>query len=78
VVRWEEKNTAVLAPAHEDVEVLVRKLTLLEGELEEARLAREVFKGKFHSLSDEMADGARWLVVSERERREQFKEHSLL
>jgi hypothetical protein len=29
-----------LAPAHEDVECLVQKVTLLEGELAEARRAR--------------------------------------
>jgi hypothetical protein len=42
------------------------------------RWAREVAEDKFCSLSDASADGARRLVVSEMERREQFEELSLL
>jgi hypothetical protein len=60
VVRREVENTAALTPAHEGIEDLVRKVTLLEGEegdLVEARQAREVAEGKFHSLSDMVADG---------------------
>jgi hypothetical protein len=37
VARWEAANTMMLASTHEDVEDLVRKVTLLEGELVEAR-----------------------------------------
>jgi hypothetical protein len=37
VARWEAANTMMLASTHEDVEGLVRKVTLLEGELVEAR-----------------------------------------
>jgi hypothetical protein len=33
-----------------------------------------VAKGRFRSLSDVVADGAQWLVVNEREHREQFKQ----
>jgi hypothetical protein len=36
VVRREAENIAALAPAHEDIEDLVQKVTLLEGELVEA------------------------------------------
>jgi hypothetical protein len=44
----------------------------------EARQAREVGVEKFYNLFDASADGARWLLVSEMERREQFEELSLL
>jgi hypothetical protein len=66
------------APAHADVEGPVQKVTLLEGELAEVRRAREGAEGRFHILSDVAADGARRLVVFERERRVQFKELSIL
>jgi hypothetical protein len=36
VVRREAENIAALAPAHEDIEDLVQKVTFLEGELVEA------------------------------------------
>jgi hypothetical protein len=78
VARREAENAAALALAHEDVEGLVWKVTLLEGELAEARRAREVAKGKFRSLSNVAANCVWWLVVSEREHREQFEELSLL
>jgi hypothetical protein len=68
------ENTAVLASPCEDTEGLVRKVALLKGELAEARRAREAVKEKFCKS----ADGMRWLVVSEKERRGQFKELSLL
>jgi hypothetical protein len=54
------------ASAHEDIEGLVQKVALLEGELAEARQAREAVKEKFHSLSDLSVDGMRLLVVSEK------------
>jgi hypothetical protein len=47
-----------LVAAHEDAEVLVQKVALLEDELVEAHRAREVAKEKFQSLSDALADGA--------------------
>jgi hypothetical protein len=36
---WEAENATALAFAHEDTEGLTQKVALLEGELEEARLA---------------------------------------
>jgi hypothetical protein len=39
VVRQEVENSMALLPAHEDVENLVRKVTLLEGELVEVHQA---------------------------------------
>jgi hypothetical protein len=74
----EVENVAVLASAREDIEGLVRKVNLLEGELAEARRAREVAEENFHGLSDAVADGARRLAVSERECYEQFEELTLL
>jgi hypothetical protein len=46
---------------------LIHKVTLLEGELVEARRTWEVAEEKFHSLSDTSADGTPRLVVSEME-----------
>jgi hypothetical protein len=74
----EVEDATTLASACEDDEGLVRKVALLEGELAEARWAREVVEEKFCSLSDASAVGARWLVVSEMECPEQFVELSLL
>jgi hypothetical protein len=37
-----------------------------------------VAEEKFHSWSDALANGARWLVVSETDHQEQFEELSLL
>jgi hypothetical protein len=62
----ETENATALASAHEDVEGLVRKVTLLEGELAEAHRAREVAEENFYGLSDATADGVRRLVVFER------------
>jgi hypothetical protein len=67
---WEVENVVVQASVQEDVEGLVRKVTLLEGELAEARQARGVAEEKFCSLSNASADGAWWLVVFEMECRE--------
>jgi hypothetical protein len=44
----------------------------------EACQAWEVAEQKYRNLSDASADGARWLVISEMERREQFGKLSLL
>jgi hypothetical protein len=63
----EAENDAVLAYAHEDAEGLVRTVGLLEGELSEARRAREAVEVKFHSLSSVSANGVRRLVVSKKE-----------
>jgi hypothetical protein len=72
------KNLAVLASIWEDAEGLIYKVALLDGELAEARQAREVAEEKFCSLSDASADGARWQVVFKMEHRDQFEELSLL
>jgi hypothetical protein len=72
------ENVVVQASIQEDAEGLIRKVTLLEGELVEARQAQEVAKEKFRSLSDASADGVRRLVISEMEHWEQFEELSLL
>jgi hypothetical protein len=53
----------VQASVWEDAEGLIRKVFLLEGELVEARQAREVAEEKFCSLSDASAGGARQLLV---------------
>jgi hypothetical protein len=72
------ENVAVPALVWKDVKGLVRKVVLLEGEVADARQAQEVVEEKFRSLSDESADEARRLVVSEMEHREQFEDFSLL
>jgi hypothetical protein len=77
-MRREAENATALAPTHEDIEGLVWKVTLLEGELAKVRRAREVADGKFNSLSNAAADDAWRLVVYERERWVQFEELSLL
>jgi hypothetical protein len=68
----EVENTATLAFSHQDVEGLVRRITLLEDELTEERQARELAERNSHGLSDTVADAERQWEVSERERREQF------
>jgi hypothetical protein len=75
---WEVENVTVSAFAQEDDESLICKVALLEGELLEARQAREVAEEKFHNSSDALADGALRLVVSEMEHPEKFEELSLL
>jgi hypothetical protein len=70
---WEVEDAVALASACEDADVLVQKVTLLRGELAEAHRAREVVKEKFCNLFDTSANGARYLVVSEMLRQEQFK-----
>jgi hypothetical protein len=59
VARREAEIAATLVPAQEDIEGLVRKATLLEGELAKVRRAREVAEVKICSLFDVAADGAR-------------------
>jgi hypothetical protein len=63
---------------HEDVEVLARKITILEGELVEERRARELTEENSRGLPDIVLDAERQWEVSERERREQFEELTLL
>jgi hypothetical protein len=78
--KWvlQAEKAATLASTHKDAEGLVWKVILLEGELAEARRAREVVEENIYGLSDVAVDGARRLVVSKRERREQFEEFTLL
>jgi hypothetical protein len=66
-----------VAYAHEDVEGLFQKVTLLEGELAEVHRARETVEEMFRSLFDMSANGMLRLVVSEKEHQEQFEELSL-
>jgi hypothetical protein len=70
----EAENATTLASSREDADGLVQRVTLLEGELVEARWAWEVAEENFHGLFDVAADGARWLLGSERERQEHFEE----
>jgi hypothetical protein len=74
----EVEDATTLASACEDVEGLVQKVALLEGELTKARQALEVVEEKFCSLSDTSADGVRSLVAFEMEHQEHFEELSLL
>jgi hypothetical protein len=56
----EMENVAVLASVWGggDAEGFIRKVALLEGELAEARRAREVVEEKVHSLLGSSAEGA--------------------
>jgi hypothetical protein len=67
-----------LASNHEDAERHVQKIALLEGELVEARRAREVAKEKSHGLSDAVVDVEHRWQVSEKGRFEHFEELILL
>jgi hypothetical protein len=69
---WEVEDVAALVSAREDTEGLVRKVTLLKGELAEVRQTQEVVEEKFCSLSVVLADGVQRLLVSKMEHREQF------
>jgi hypothetical protein len=64
------ENVTVLASTREDADGVIRKVSLLEGELAEARQAQEVAEEKFHSLSDMSTDGVRQLVAPEMERQD--------
>jgi hypothetical protein len=75
---WETENATTPASTREDIVGLVRKVALLEGELAEPHRAREAVEEKFCNLFDMSANGMQWLVVSEKEHREQFEELSLL
>jgi hypothetical protein len=56
---WEMESVVVLASVWEDAEGLVRKVALLEGELAEARQAREVAEEKVRNMSSSSVEGAR-------------------
>jgi hypothetical protein len=60
VLRVEAESTAALASAHEEAEGLVRKITLLEGELAEVRRDREVVEVNSHGLFDAAANAEWW------------------
>jgi hypothetical protein len=54
VLRVEVESDATLVSACEKVEGLVRKITLLEGDLVEVHWAREVVEENSHGLFDEL------------------------
>jgi hypothetical protein len=78
VSRVEMENITTLASAREDEEGLIRKIALLEGELAEARRAREVAEEKSRVLSNAAVDAERRWEVSEKGRWEHFEELILL
>jgi hypothetical protein len=78
VSRVEAENIMVWVSAHEDVEGLVQKITLLEGELAEACRAREVAEENSRGLSDAAGSVEHQWEVSKREREEHFEEVTLL
>jgi hypothetical protein len=63
----EAESIVVLASAHKAAEVLVQKIALLEGELVEARQAREVAEENSCGMSDVVADAERRREESKRE-----------
>jgi ribonuclease D len=74
----EVENAAALAYAHEDVEGLVPKITLLQGVRAVERRARELAEENSCALSSAVADAERRWEVSEREHQGQFEELTLL
>jgi hypothetical protein len=50
----EAESAALLAFVRGEVSELTRKVAFLEGELEDARLARETTEANFQGLSDEV------------------------
>jgi hypothetical protein len=74
----EMENITTLAYAREDEEGLIQKIALLEGELAEARRAREVAEEKSRVLSNAAVDAERRWEVSEKGCWEHFEELILL
>jgi hypothetical protein len=74
----EAESVSTLTSAHEEAEGLVRKITVLEGELAEVHRAREVAKENSCGLSNVTANAEWQREESEREHREQVKELTLL
>jgi hypothetical protein len=70
VSRVDEDSIMALASACNEIESIVRKVTLLEGELAEVRWAREVAEETTHGLSDTVTDAKRRQEESERGHRE--------
>jgi hypothetical protein len=62
------ESITVLASVRGDAEGLVHKVALLEGELIDARRAREKAKENVHNLKSSSAERMRWLVASKMER----------
>jgi hypothetical protein len=69
VSRVDAESAATLASAREEVEGLAQRTTLLEGELAEARQAREKAEENSWGLSDIVADAEQRRKESEREHR---------
>jgi hypothetical protein len=59
------KNIVVSTSVRGNAGDLIRKAALLEGELVEARRAREVAEERFHCLMNSSSEGAWRLVASE-------------
>jgi hypothetical protein len=78
LLRVEKKSTMARAYAREEIESLVRKVALLEGELAEVHRAHEVAEETACGLSDAAADPERWQEESKRGRQEQLEELTLL
>jgi hypothetical protein len=78
VSKVEAESTATLASTCEEAEGLVQRIALLEGELAEARQAREMAKENSQGSSDAAVDVERWWEEFDRESREQFEELTLL
>jgi hypothetical protein len=56
LLRVEEENTVALASAHKDVDGVVRKIAVLEGELTEVHRAQEVAMETSRGLSNVVVD----------------------
>jgi hypothetical protein len=54
----EPESVAVLVPVRRDVKALVRRVALLDGELEEACRAQEVAEQKVRDLLSSSAEGS--------------------
>jgi hypothetical protein len=78
VSRVEAKSTTTLASARKEIESLVRKITLLEGEHAEVRWAHEVAEETTCGQSNAAADAKRRWEESERGCQEQLEELTLL
>jgi hypothetical protein len=64
VSRIEVEGAAVLASAHGEAEDLAQRVALLEGELAEARQAREAAEENSRGLSDTVTDAEQWMGES--------------
>jgi hypothetical protein len=78
VSRVEVESATELASTCEEVEGLVQKVALLEGEVVEPRQSRELAEEISHGLSDAAADAEQRREGSEREHQQQFEELTLL